>query len=60
MAADFGAGFLPVLGEHGRHFPQQDLGFFTEETIPQTPQTEKSIGTPEGLINIFHVPHTYS
>jgi hypothetical protein len=33
-AADFGAGFLPLLGEHGGQFPQQDLGFFvTEETI---------------------------
>jgi hypothetical protein len=26
-AADFRAGFLPLLGEHGGQFPQQDLGF---------------------------------
>jgi hypothetical protein len=32
-AADFRAGFLPLLGEHGGQFPQQDIGFFTKETI---------------------------
>jgi hypothetical protein len=33
IAANFGAGLLPLLGEHGRHFPRQDLGFFAEETV---------------------------
>jgi hypothetical protein len=33
IAADFRLGFLPLLGEHGGQFSQQDLGFFTEETI---------------------------
>jgi hypothetical protein len=32
-AADFGVGFLPLRSEDGGKFPQQDLGFFTEETI---------------------------
>jgi hypothetical protein len=32
-AADFGAEFLPLRGEHGGRFPQQDLGFFTKETV---------------------------
>jgi hypothetical protein len=33
IAADLGAGFLPLRGEHGGKFPQQDLGFFAEETV---------------------------
>jgi hypothetical protein len=33
IAANFGVGILPLLGKHGGPFPQQDLGFFTEETI---------------------------
>jgi hypothetical protein len=33
IAADFRVGFLSLPGEHGGGFPQQDLGFFTEETI---------------------------
>jgi hypothetical protein len=49
MAADFGAGFLPLLGEHGLQFPQQNLGFFAERgDHPQTLQTEKSADVARG------------
>jgi hypothetical protein len=40
-AADFRAGFLPLVGEHGGWFPQQDLGFFTEETIRRCHEPRK-------------------
>jgi hypothetical protein len=33
ISANFGVGFLPLLGKQSRQFLQQNFGFFAEETI---------------------------